>query len=41
VKRDFYFNEAINIGLDYLQRGKKLAIGNSVPGSRRAVSTGQ
>jgi len=41
VKRDFYFNEAINIGLDYLQLNKKLAVGNGVSGSRRAVSTGQ
>lgn len=41
VKRDFYFNEAILIGLDYLQLNKKLAVGNAVPGSRRAVSTGQ
>jgi carboxyl-terminal processing protease len=41
VKRDFYFNEAINVGLDYLQLNKRLAVGNGVTGSRRAVSTGQ
>jgi carboxyl-terminal processing protease len=41
VKRDFYFNEAINIGLDYLQLNKKLAVGNVTGGNRRAVSTGQ
>jgi len=29
VKRDFYFNEAINIGLDYLQLNKKLALGRA------------
>jgi carboxyl-terminal processing protease len=34
VNRDYYFNEAIAITVDYLQLGKKLATSNGVAGNR-------
>jgi len=34
VNRDYYFNEAIAITVDYLQLGKKLATTNGVAGNR-------
>ena len=44
VKRDFYFNEVLDITLDYLQLGKKLAMADKVTtaaSGRRGVSLGQ
>ncbi|HZZ30123.1 MAG TPA: carboxy terminal-processing peptidase [Pirellulales bacterium] len=42
VKRDFYFNEVLNITLDYLQLGKKLAAADRVTTSgHRTISLGQ
>jgi carboxyl-terminal processing protease len=44
VKRDFYFNEVLDITLDYLQLGKKLAMADKVTtaaSGRHGVSLGQ
>jgi carboxyl-terminal processing protease len=40
VKRDFYFNEAVAITLDYLQLNKKLALNIAAPSGSRTVSVG-
>ena len=40
VKRDFYFNEAIAITLDYLQLNKKLALNIAAPAGSRTISVG-
>ena len=41
VKRDYYFDEAINITLDYLQLSKKLALGDAISSTNRTRSNGQ
>lgn len=41
VKRDYYFNEAIAITLDYLQLSKKLAVGETASSRSHNISNGQ